>query len=243
MARLFVNVDHVATLREARGVDYPSPIAAALRAEQAGAAGITVHLREDRRHIQDADLKTLKQKVRTTLNMELSVSEEIVAICRQIHPEQATLVPEHREELTTEGGLDLKHHMDRIRSVVEELTADGILVSLFIDPDAEAVSLARMAGARLVELHTGAYANASSDSARSRQLEKLCQAAAEAQSLGLVVNAGHGLTFDNVEPIASIPEMNDLNIGHALIADAIEFGLFEAVQRMGNLIERASPVG
>ncbi len=243
MARLFVNVDHVATLREARGVDYPCPIAAALRAEQAGAAGITVHLREDRRHIQDADLRTLKQKVRTTLNMELSVSPEIVAICREIRPEQATLVPEHREELTTEGGLDLRSHMDRIRSVVEELTSDGILVSLFIDPDAEAVSLARMAGARLVELHTGAYANTSSDSARSRQLEKLCQAAAEAQSLGLVVNAGHGLTYDNVEPIAAIPEMNDLNIGHALIADAIDFGLFEAVQRMGNLIERASPVG
>ncbi|HGY92307.1 MAG TPA: pyridoxine 5'-phosphate synthase [Planctomycetes bacterium] len=243
MARLFVNVDHVATLREARGVDYPSPVAAALRAEQAGAAGITVHLREDRRHIQDADLRTLKQKVRTTLNMELSVSEEIVAICRETHPEQATLVPEHREELTTEGGLDLRTHMDRIRAVVDELTSDGILVSLFIDPDPEAVSLARMAGARLVELHTGAYANASSDSARSRQLEKLCQAAAEAQSLGLVVNAGHGLTYDNLEPIAAIPEMNDLNIGHALIADALDLGLFEAVQRMRNLIEQASPVG
>ncbi|MCA9320145.1 MAG: pyridoxine 5'-phosphate synthase [Planctomycetes bacterium] len=235
MVRLYVNVDHVATVREARQIDYPDPVRLAALAEDGGADGITVHLREDRRHIQDHDVYRLKSSLRRPLNFELAVSDEVVAICLAVVPEQATLVPEKREEVTTEGGLDVVRGFDRIRAVTAQLQAAGILVSLFIDPDLEAIRASRACGASHIELHTGAYANARGEDL-DRELDALRQGAAQAREAGLVVNAGHGLHLGNTRPIATIPGMNDLNIGHAIVADALEHGMRVAVARMKSLI-------
>ncbi|MCB9833933.1 MAG: pyridoxine 5'-phosphate synthase [Planctomycetes bacterium] len=238
MARLFVNVDHVATLREARRIYYPDPLRAALLAEEAGAAGITVHLREDRRHIQDHDVRRMKRALHRPFNFELAVSEEIVRIAEDLRPEQATLVPEKREEITTEGGLDLRGGVDRLREVIDRLKNRGTLVSLFIDPEESAVETALELGASHVELHTGRYANASGDEQRA-ELEILGRAAARARTLGLEVNAGHGLHYENAAAVAAIPGMNDLNIGHAIVAEALYVGFPTAVRRMAELVAGA----
>ena len=240
MARLFVNVDHVATVRQARRVHYPDPVRLALLAEDAGAVGITVHLREDRRHIQDEDVRRLKDEVCTIYNLEMAVSEEIVKLAEELVPDQVTIVPEKREEVTTEGGLDLVSGFDRVGEVVQRLSSRGILVSLFIDPDRKSVEKAKRTGATHVELHTGSYADAPTASERAVELATLERASAMAQEAGLVVNAGHGLTFENTREVAAIPGMNDLNIGHALVADALELGFPEAVRRMAGLIADAS---
>ena len=243
MPRLFVNVDHVATVREARKIHYPSPLRAAAMAEDAGASGITVHLREDRRHIQDHDVYEMRRACRTEFNLECAVSEEIVAIALDIRPDQVTLVPEKREEITTEGGLDLKKGFDRLQDVTARLQERGILVSLFIDPDPDSVTLARDIGASHIELHTGRYANAIDPRATARELSDLTQASDQARKLGLKVNAGHGLHMGNTLAVAKIPGIRDLNIGHALIADAIFMGLPAAVARMNALISSASQDG
>lgn len=242
MARFFVNVDHVATVREARRIRYPDPLRAALLAEEAGVDGITVHLREDRRHIQDDDLRRLKAALTRPFNLELAVSEEIVRIAEDIRPEQATIVPEKREEITTEGGLDLGRGDARLFEVVSRLKARGIVVSLFIDPDLGAVERSLELGASHVELHTGRYANAETATALAHELDTLRRAAARALEIGLVVNAGHGLHYENTQAIAAIPGMNDLNIGHAVVAEALFLGFPEAVRRMAALIREAGSI-
>jgi len=235
---LGVNIDHVATLREARKGAMPEVIAAAVIAEQEGGHGITVHLRQDRRHIQDRDLRLLKSVVHSKLNLEMSLTEEIVAIALDVLPDQATLVPENREEITTEGGLDVSGQAARTLEVSRRLAALGIVVSHFIDPEPRQIEAAREAGAAYVELHTGAYANARG-AERAREYKKLVEGARLASSLGLGVNAGHGLDYHNVQPIAAIPETEELNIGHAIIARAIFSGLAGAVREMAALIASA----
>ena len=233
MAQLYVNLDHVATIRQARGTVYPDVAEAALLAESTGVVdGITLHLREDRRHVQDEDMRRVRACIRTPFNFEMSVAEDIVRICREVAPDQATLVPEKREEVTTEGGLDLVMTSERVREVTTELQADGTLVSLFIDPTADAVRRSRDLGATHVELHTGRYADAPDKASRDRELESLLCAAAAAREAGLIVNAGHGLTHENVGPVASIPGMRDLNIGHAIVARAVLFGLPAALHEI-----------
>jgi pyridoxine 5-phosphate synthase len=235
---LGVNIDHVATLREARKGKMPEVIAAALVAEQEGGHGITVHLRQDRRHIQDRDLHLLKSVVHSKLNLEMSLSEEIVAIAVDILPDQATLVPENRQEVTTEGGLDVRGQFERTREVSARLAKLGIVVSHFIDPEPDQIEAAREAGAAYIELHTGAYANARG-AERKREYIKLVEGARLAARVGLGVNAGHGLDYHNVQPIAAIPEVEELNIGHAIIARAIFSGLAAAVREMADLIATA----
>jgi pyridoxine 5-phosphate synthase len=235
---LGVNIDHVATVREARKGSMPEVVAAALVAEQSGGHGITVHLRQDRRHIQDRDLAILRQVVNTKLNLEMSLTEEIVEIALATLPEMATLVPENRQEVTTEGGLDVVAQLERTRDVTSRLTASGILVSLFIDPDQQQIDASKKAGARYIELHTGSYANARW-AEKIVEYRKLVTAATYAASLGLGVNAGHGLDYHNVQPVAAIPEVEELNIGHAIIARAIFSGLASAVREMADLIETA----
>jgi pyridoxine 5-phosphate synthase len=235
--RLYVNIDHVATLREARKTDEPDPVEAARCCEDAGADGITVHLREDRRHIQDRDVEQLRRNVRTVLNLELATSEDVVAFACRIHPYQATVVPERREEVTTEGGLDLQRSRERLRETIDRLRQIGARVSLFIDPEPAAIEAAAALDVPAVELHTGRYAHSWRQS--DRALEELAAAARRARSLGLAVHAGHGLTYLNVEPVAQILEIEELNIGHSIMSRAILTGMSEAVTTMGRLVRGA----
>jgi len=235
---LGVNIDHVATVREARKGTMPEVVAAAVIAEQSGGHGITIHLRQDRRHIQDRDLAILRQVVHSKLNLEMSLTEEIVRIAVEAVPDQATLVPENRQEVTTEGGLDVAGQLERTREVTARLAACGVLVSHFIDPDRRQIDAARESGARYIELHTGSYANARW-AEKTAEYRKLVDAAGYAASIGLGVNAGHGLDYHNVQPVAAIPEVEELNIGHSIISRAIFSGLAVAVREMADLIETA----
>ncbi|MBN7818366.1 pyridoxine 5'-phosphate synthase [Bowmanella yangjiangensis] len=236
---LGVNIDHVATLRNARGTAYPDPVHAAEIAERAGADGITIHLREDRRHIIDRDVEILRQTLQTRMNLEMAVTEEMLMIASRIRPEFCCLVPEKREELTTEGGLDVAGNLEKIRLASGRLAADGILVSLFIDADNAQIDAAKASGAPYIELHTGAYAEARNEHERDIELAKIAEGARYAHSLGLKVNAGHGLTYHNVKPIAAIPEMIELNIGHAIVGRAVFDGLHKAVADMKRLMLEA----
>lgn len=235
---LGVNIDHVATLRQARGTRYPDPVHAALQAEMAGADLITLHLREDRRHIQERDVELLRAQLQTRMNLEMAVTDEMVEIACRYRPHDCCLVPERREELTTEGGLDVAAQLPRVREVCAQLAEAGIRVSLFVDPEPHQLDAAKAAGAPVVELHTGRYAEAEGEAAAA-ELERLRAAAAHAHGLGLVVNAGHGLHYHNVQPIAAIPELAELNIGHAIIAQAVFAGLPEAVREMKRLMVEA----
>jgi pyridoxine 5-phosphate synthase len=232
---LGVNIDHVATLRQARGTTYPEPVHAALLAQEAGADSITLHLREDRRHIQDRDVKLIKEVLGIPLNFEMAVTEEMLKFAEGIKPAYCCLVPEKREELTTEGGLDIVGQKDKIREACKQLSSLGIKVSLFIDPDPNQVVASKECGADFIELHTGCYAEASLNE-RSRELIRIIEAAKYGESLGLVVNAGHGLHYQNVQSIAAIPEVHELNIGHAIISRAVFSGLPEAVKIMKKLM-------
>ena len=235
--RLYVNVDHVATLREARRTDEPDPVDAARLAEAAGADGITAHLREDRRHINDADLEGLARSVRTVLNAELALAPDVLNIVCRLRPYQATLVPERREEITTEGGLDLSRQDPRLAEAIAQLTASGIRVSLFIDPDPAAIQAAHRLGVPAVELHTGRYAHTWRTGGAA--LGQLRDAAGYAAELGLAVHAGHGLTYLNVQPVAAIPEIQELNIGHSIMSRAVLQGMTEAVGMMRKLVDGA----
>jgi pyridoxine 5-phosphate synthase len=235
---LGVNIDHVATLRQARRARYPDPLYAALMAEEAGADSITLHLREDRRHIQDRDVAVMRGALQTRMNLEMAVTEEMIRIAQQFLPEDCCLVPESRQEVTTEGGLDVFGQSARIGDAVQALGKSGIRVSLFIDPDPAQIEAAHRAGAPVIELHTGAYAD-SSGAARAREFERMLTAAKFAARLGLIVNAGHGLNYHNVEPIAAIPEIVELNIGHAIVARSIVDGLAKAVRDMKELMRAA----
>jgi pyridoxine 5-phosphate synthase len=235
---LGVNIDHVATLRQARRVAYPDPIHAALLAEQSGADSITLHLREDRRHIQDRDVTLMRQLLKTRMNLEMAVTEEMIRIAQSVLPQDCCLVPESRQEITTEGGLDVAGQMSRLTQACKALGGSGIRVSLFIDPDTAQIEAAQRAGAPVIELHTGTYANASGG-AQAREFERVRAAAKLAASLGLTVNAGHGLHYHNVQPIAAITEIVELNIGHAIIARALFDGLPKAVRDMKELMRAA----
>ena len=237
MARLSVNIDHIATVRQARRGSEPDPIAAAILAELAGASGIIAHLREDRRHVQDLDLRRLRETVQTKLNMEMAATEEMVRIALELKPDFSTLVPEKREELTTEGGLEVASRMEQIRSRVKALQQGGIIVSLFVDPDEKQIAAAKKAGADWVEIHTGSFANARTDTDKDRESNKIAEAAALAASLGLRVGAGHGLNYFNVRRIAGMPEIEELNIGHSIISRASLVGIDRAVREMLGLIE------
>lgn len=236
---LGVNIDHIATLRQARGTRYPDPVQAAIDAEQAGADGITVHLREDRRHIQERDVRLLAEVLQTRMNLEMAVTDEMLAFAREIRPAHVCLVPERREELTTEGGLEIAADQARIQRAVEQLAAHGAEVSLFIDADPRQIEAARRVGAPVIELHTGHYADTEGEE-QAAALKRIREGVAYARKLGLVVNAGHGLHYHNVEPIAAIPGINELNIGHAIIARALFCGLATAVKDMRALIMAAS---
>ena len=235
---LGVNIDHVATVRQARGTDYPDPVEAALLAERAGADSITLHLREDRRHIQDDDLERLKAVRKTNMNLEMAVTDEMLAIAVGIQPQDCCLVPEKREELTTEGGLDAAGQLDKVARACGKLAGNGIRVSLFIDPDPRQLDAAVTVGAPVVELHTGAYADAASGE-QDAELQRIVEAAAYGQRIGLTVHAGHGLHYENVKPVAEIPEIVELNIGHAIIARAIFDGFTSAVRDMKRLMTEA----
>lgn len=227
---LGVNIDHVATLRQARGTLYPDPVQAALVCEEAGADGITLHLREDRRHIQDADVRRMRPLLKTRMNLEIAVTEFMLDFACDIKPQHVCLVPEKREELTTEGGLDVAGQLEKIKAATQKLTQAGCEVSLFIDPDPRQIDAAVACGAPVIELHTGAYADAHGTSV-AFELQRIIDAVAYAQGR-LVVNAGHGLNLQNVAPIAAIPFIHELNIGHALIADSVFVGLAQAVKNM-----------
>ncbi|MFI4889957.1 MAG: pyridoxine 5'-phosphate synthase [Steroidobacterales bacterium] len=232
---LGINIDHVATLRQARRANYPDPLHAALLAEQSGADSITLHLREDRRHIQDRDVTIMRAALQTRMNLEMAVTDEMVGIAKRVLPQDCCLVPEKREEVTTEGGLDVSGQGARIGAACAELGAAGIRVSLFIDPDPAQIEASRRAGAPVIELHTGAYTEATG-AARAREFERLRTGARLAASLGLIVNAGHGLHYHNVGPVAAIGEIVELNIGHAIIARAVFDGLAKAVRDMKDLM-------
>jgi pyridoxine 5-phosphate synthase len=239
--RFYVNIDHVATVRQARRTDEPDPVRAAVLAELGGADGITVHLREDRRHVQDRDVRLLMQTVRTGVNLELAGASEILELACELRPMQATLVPEKREEVTTEGGLDLGAHRTRawVTPALRQLGARGVRTSLFIDPEETQVRASVELGVHAVELHTGEYANALGDPDREVQLRRLEEAASLARELGLAVHAGHGLTYENVVPVAAIPEIEELNIGHSVISRSVFTGLKRAVQDMARIIRGA----
>jgi pyridoxine 5-phosphate synthase len=232
MPTLGVNIDHVATIRQARRTVEPDPVAAAVLAELAGAEGITVHLREDRRHMQDRDVRLLRETVRTHLNLEMAATDEMVKIALEIKPDYVTLVPERREEVTTEGGLDVAGPIDRMTTIVTTLQSAGIPVSLFIDADSEQIHAASKIGAKFIELHTGQYAEAKGEDDRNKQLVILKRGCEIATSLGLRINAGHGLTYWNVYPVAQLPGMEELNIGHTIISRAVLVGLERAVREM-----------
>lgn len=233
---LGVNIDHVATLRNARGTRYPDPVHAAEIAERAGADGITVHLREDRRHIVDRDVKILKETIQTRMNLEMAVTDEMVNIALDVKPEFVCLVPEKREELTTEGGLNVAGQLEKVKEATEKLTAAGIKVSLFIDADREQIDASVACGAPYIELHTGHYADAATDEDQQAELKKIAAAASYADDQGLKVNAGHGLTYHNVMPIAALPEIYELNIGHSIIGRAVFDGLNKAVADMKQIM-------
>jgi pyridoxine 5-phosphate synthase len=236
---LGVNIDHVATIRQARGTRYPDPVYAALMAEQAGADSITLHLREDRRHIQDRDLSAMSGVLQTRMNLEMAVTDEMLDIAIGVKPHDCCLVPERREELTTEGGLDVAGQRSRIADACARLAAAGIRASLFIDPDERQVDAAKEVGAPVIEIHTGAYADATDESRMAAELERIRDASSHAHGMGLRVNAGHGLHYHNVQPIARIPEIRELNIGHAIVARAIFDGLSTAVIEMKRLMTEA----
>lgn len=236
--RLYINLDHVATVRQARRTDEPDPVRAAVLAELGGADGITVHLREDRRHIQDRDVGLLRRTIRTPLNLEIAASPMMEAIARETRPYQVTLVPEKRAEVTTEGGLDLASTGVGLIETLRALAGDGIRTSLFIDPDPESVRRASGHGVDAIELHTGEYANAAPDG-RSAQIERLKVATALGRELGLAVHAGHGLTYENVAPVAAIPDCEELNIGHSVVSRAVLTGMERAVREMKELIRLA----
>jgi len=237
LSKLGVNIDHVATIRQARGGSEPDPVHAAVLAELAGADGITVHLREDRRHIQDRDVRLLRDTIKTHLNLEMAASDEIISIALDIRPDMATLVPEKREELTTEGGLDVKLHRDKVAGAVRKLKDAGIFVSLFIDPDLDQVKESSKAGADAIEIHTGAYADSRTYKATQAEYEKIYEACKFGHKLGLVVNAGHGLNYRNVSQIARIKDIYELNIGHSIISRAVLAGLERAVREMKDLVK------
>lgn len=236
--KLGVNIDHAATLRQARGVDYPDPLEIALLAEEGGADYITAHLREDRRHIQDHDIHALQEKLTTHLNLEMAVTDEMVAIACELKPRDVCLVPEKREELTTEGGLDVVGQLDRVALACKKLADSGIRVSLFIDPNPRQIEAAVAVGAPVIELHTGHYANLSGE-AQATELATIKQAAKNADAAGLIVNAGHGLTLSNVEPVAAIEQIRELNIGHSIIAQALYVGIVNAVGEMKTAMSAA----
>ena len=238
-ALLGVNIDHVATLRQARGTTYPDPVKAALVCEQAGAEGITLHLREDRRHIQDDDVRRMRPLLKTHMNLELAVTDEMVAFAKEIQPQHVCFVPEKRQEVTTEGGLDVVGHFDDVKAATQALSAIGCDVSLFIDADFAQIDAAVACGAPTIELHTGAYADAESEEAQQAELQRIVHGAEYAASKGLVVNAGHGLNLQNVAPIAAIPYIHELNIGHSIIAESVFVGLEQAVQDMKKAIQVA----
>jgi pyridoxine 5-phosphate synthase len=234
--RLSVNIDHIATIRQARKGVEPDPVAAAVLAELAGAEGIIAHLREDRRHVQDRDLRLLRQTVQTKLNLEMAATDEMQRIAIEVKPDFTTLVPEKREELTTEGGLEVASRGDFMKSYIGRLQQCGIIVSLFIDPDDKQIAAAKKAGADWVEIHTGAYANAESEKNREREMAKIIEAVQLASSLGLQVGAGHGLNYVNVRRISRIPEVEELNIGHSIISRAALVGMERAVREMKALL-------
>lgn len=241
-AKLAVNVDHVATVREARKVHYPDPVHAAVLAELGGAHGIVVHLRGDRRHIQERDVRLLREIVKTKLVLEMAATEEMIQFALEVRPDQVTLVPEKRTEITTEGGLAVKGHTKKVAQVVERLKEGGILkVSLFINPDPEELKAAARTGADVVELHTGHYAEARGEEEREKELARLEEAARVARDLGFEVHAGHGLSYENIEPVAAIPEIIEFSIGHAIVGRALLVGMAEAVREMLRLIEKARP--
>ena len=237
--RLGVNIDHVATVRNARRTFEPDPVHAAVIADLAGADQITLHVREDRRHVNERDLKLIKELIHTRINLEMAVTDEMVELAKEVKPHQVTLVPERREEVTTEGGLDVIGSKEKVKGAVEELRREGIVVNIFIDPDEEQIRAAAEVGAQAVELHTGRYAEAfarNDEEEVERELERLKKAARVAKALGLRVYAGHGLTYKNVKPVAQIPEVEELNIGHSIVANAVLLGLKEAVEKMIKLI-------
>lgn len=240
MIKFGVNIDHVATIRQARGTKYPSVVQAALRAEQSGADSITLHLREDRRHMQDADVRALRGLLQTRMNLECAVTDEMIGIALEVAPQDVCLVPERREERTTEGGLDVVGNFTNVQKAVKKLSDAGIRVSLFIGPDAAQIDAAKKAGAPVVELHTGTFADAENPADKARELRRIQQAVAHALDLGLVVNAGHGLHYHNVHEIASIAGIDELNIGHAIVAHALFVGWDNAVHEMKALIKEFS---
>jgi pyridoxine 5-phosphate synthase len=239
MAKLCVNIDHVATVRQARRITEPDPVAAAVLAELAGAAGITCHLREDRRHIQDADVVRLREVVKTRLNLEMAAVAEMLGIAEKVRPHMVMFVPERRQELTTEGGLDVAGNVERVREATQRMHAAGLLVSHFVDPEPRQIDAVHACGADFLELHTGAYANAVGEAARREELQKLIEGARYASSLGLRVNAGHGLNLRNVMPVAAIEGIHELHIGHAIVAHAVLVGFERAVREMVQAIARA----
>jgi pyridoxine 5-phosphate synthase len=240
---LGVNIDHVATLRQARGTRYPDPVQAAIESEQGGADSVTLHLREDRRHIQERDVELLSSILQTRMNLEMAVTEEMLDIACRIRPADCCLVPERREELTTEGGLDVAGQLQRMGDACARLAQAGIRVSLFIDADARQVEAAREAGAPCIEIHTGHFADAADGPEREAELQRIVQAAELGTQIGLQVNAGHGLHYHNVQAIAAIPQVRELNIGHAIVARALFCGLGEAVREMKRLMREARPTG
>lgn len=240
MIELGVNIDHVATLRQARGTRYPSPVQAALAAEAAGADLITLHLREDRRHIQDADVDILRRVLQTRMNLESAISPEMLEIALRLRPQDVCLVPERRQEITTEGGLEVAGRLPEVKEACARLAATGIRVSLFIDPDLEQVRAAAEAAAPVIEIHTGRYADAGDEETRETELARVRDAVAEGVRLGLRVNAGHGLNYHNVQPVAAIPGIRELNIGHAIVAHALFVGFPEAVREMKRLMREAA---
>lgn len=236
---LGVNIDHVASIRQTRGTRYPEPLQAALVAEQAGADAITLHLREDRRHIQDRDVRLIKEVLQTRMNLEMAVTDEMLGIAGKFQPEDCCLVPERREELTTEGGLDVKGQKSRIAEACEQLGEAGIRVSLFVDADESQITAANECGAPVIEIHTGHYANAESPTQLRREYERIVRGVEQAHQLGLQVNAGHGLDYHNVMAIAALPDIRELNIGHAIVARSVFTGLDQAVREMRQLMQDA----
>lgn len=236
MARLGVNIDHVATIRQARRTIEPDPVWGAVLAELGGADGITLHLREDRRHIQDRDLRILKETVQVKLNLEMAVSDEVTQIALEVRPHQVTLVPEKRQEVTTEGGLDVVGNMSRVKASIEKFRDAGIEVSLFIDPDPRQIELSKSLGAHAVELHTGKYSDATTPIEQRRELQSLQDSGKFAVEIGLILHMGHGLTYRNVIPVATIPGVEELNIGHSIISRAVLVGMEQAVREMKKLI-------
>jgi pyridoxine 5-phosphate synthase len=236
MIKLGINIDHVATLRQARGTKYPSVVEAALRAEQAGADSITLHLREDRRHMQDEDIFAIRPLLQTKMNLELAATDEMIAIASRVKPQDVCIVPERREERTTEGGLNLKESYDHLYRATQNLTEQGSRVSLFIAPDLKDIDLAKKMGAPVIEIHTGSYADAEDEVTKQKEFKRVKAAAEHALSLGLIVNAGHGLHYHNVNLIAAIPSIEELNIGHAIVAHALFVGWDNAIREMKLLL-------